>query len=114
MCITNRRLGRAVTPAKKSTVQTALYPPTGSLRVLPPCVAKGLHELALFAPDHEIYQRQVQNSECKATWRAKDQRRTQKINRFPPRYRGFLENLYGPVVMRCFCACSTITSMPRT
>jgi hypothetical protein len=28
----------------------------------------------------------------------------QKINTFPPRYRGFLENRYGPVVMRCFCA----------
>jgi hypothetical protein len=37
----------------------------------------------------------------------------QKINTFPPRYRGFLENQYGPVVIRCFCAWSTITSMPR-
>src|SRR6516162_3658543 len=37
----------------------------------------------------------------------------QKINTFPPRYRGFLENRYAPVVRRCCCAWSPCRGCKR-
>ena len=82
------------------TVQTALYPPAGSLCVLPPCIAKALLKLSLFAPNHEIDEWEVQDGERRPPGVPRINEVPEKMKTFPPRYRGFLEKRYGPVVMR--------------
>src|SRR5215469_5244409 len=72
-----RQRVRCALPSSQSrlilTVETALYPPAGSLCVLPPCIAKALLKLSLFAPNHEIDEWEVQDGEHQAARRAKNQ-----------------------------------------